>query len=97
MFEDPADFGTFGRYVETPVEEMPPDMRSAYEYTRQLRGMVPGPHKDPAGQSRAAEGDCADRILLPDGLVAVEGGRRDRHGPLAAACANESTRRSLSR
>ncbi|MGW7256431.1 carboxymuconolactone decarboxylase family protein [Streptomyces sp. NPDC054834] len=45
MFEDPADFGTFGRYVETPVEEMSPDMRSAYEYTRQLRGLVPGPHK----------------------------------------------------
>jgi 4-carboxymuconolactone decarboxylase len=42
---DPADFGTFGRYVETPVEEMPAEMRSAYEYTRQLRGLVPGPHK----------------------------------------------------
>lgn len=42
---DPSDFGTFGRYAETPVEEMPPEMRSAYEYTRQLRGLVPGPHK----------------------------------------------------
>jgi 4-carboxymuconolactone decarboxylase len=42
---DPADFGTFGRYVETPVEEMPLEMRSAYEYTLQLRGLVPGPHK----------------------------------------------------
>jgi 4-carboxymuconolactone decarboxylase len=42
---DPADFGTFGRYVETPVDEMPPEMRSAYEYTLRLRGLVPGPHK----------------------------------------------------
>ncbi|MFI6567261.1 carboxymuconolactone decarboxylase family protein [Streptomyces sp. NPDC050534] len=42
---DPADFGTFGRYRETPVEEMSPETRSAYEYTRQLRGLVPGPHK----------------------------------------------------
>lgn len=45
MFDDPADFGTFGRYVETPVEEMSPDMRSAYDLTMQLRGLVPGPHK----------------------------------------------------
>jgi len=45
MFDDPADFGTFGRYVETPVEEMPPAMRSAYDLTLQLRGLVPGPHK----------------------------------------------------
>ncbi|MGW7596212.1 hypothetical protein [Streptomyces rubiginosohelvolus] len=45
MFEDPEDFGTFGRYVETPVDAMPPEMRSAYEYTRRLRGLVPGPHK----------------------------------------------------
>jgi 4-carboxymuconolactone decarboxylase len=39
------DFGTFGRYQETPVDEMPPEMKAAYEFTRQLRGMVPGPHK----------------------------------------------------
>ncbi|BBJ39882.1 hypothetical protein SSPO_026000 [Streptomyces antimycoticus] len=45
MFEDPEDFGTFGRYVETPVDDMPSEMRSAYEYTRRLRGLVPGPHK----------------------------------------------------
>jgi 4-carboxymuconolactone decarboxylase len=40
-----SDFGTFGRYVETPVGKMPPDMRDAYEFTHKLRGMVPGPHK----------------------------------------------------
>jgi 4-carboxymuconolactone decarboxylase len=42
---DTADFGTFGRFVETPVDEMPPHMREAYEFTRTLRGLVPGPHK----------------------------------------------------
>ena len=42
---DPADFGTFGRYTETPVEEMSPEMRDAYDYTKRLRGLVPGPHK----------------------------------------------------
>jgi 4-carboxymuconolactone decarboxylase len=42
---DPADFGTFGRYVETPVAAMPPEMRSAYDHTLRLRGVVPGPHK----------------------------------------------------
>jgi 4-carboxymuconolactone decarboxylase len=40
-----SHFGTFGRYVETPVDQMPPEMRDAYEFTRELRGMVPGPHK----------------------------------------------------
>jgi 4-carboxymuconolactone decarboxylase len=45
MFTDPADFGTFGRYAETPVDEMPPEMHSAYEFTLRLRGLVPGPHK----------------------------------------------------
>ncbi|NEB93954.1 carboxymuconolactone decarboxylase [Streptomyces bauhiniae] len=39
------DFGTFGRYVETPVAQMPDDMRDAYEFTLGLRGLVPGPHK----------------------------------------------------
>ena len=40
-----ADFGTFGRYAETPLSEMDADMKSAYEYTLKLRGLVPGPHK----------------------------------------------------
>ena len=38
-------FGTFGRYVETPVADMPPEMRDAYEFTKALRGLVPGPHR----------------------------------------------------
>jgi 4-carboxymuconolactone decarboxylase len=42
---DSPDFGTFGRFVETPVDEMPPEMREAYDFTRELRGLVPGPHK----------------------------------------------------
>ena len=40
-----SDFGTFGRFVETPVATMPPDMKEAYDYTVRLRGQVPGPHK----------------------------------------------------
>ncbi|MFD4539487.1 hypothetical protein [Streptomyces bauhiniae] len=27
------DFGTFDRYAETPVAQMPDDMRHAYEFT----------------------------------------------------------------
>jgi 4-carboxymuconolactone decarboxylase len=42
---DSGDFGTFGRYEEVPVERMTPEMKEAYEYTKHLRGMVPGPHK----------------------------------------------------
>ena len=44
MSED-QDFGTFGRFVETPVAQMSPEMRDAYDFTVQLRGQVPGPHK----------------------------------------------------
>ncbi|WP_435173472.1 carboxymuconolactone decarboxylase family protein [Actinacidiphila sp. bgisy145] len=43
--EDPTDFGTFGRFVETPVDEMPAAMREAYDVTTRMRGLVPGPHK----------------------------------------------------
>jgi 4-carboxymuconolactone decarboxylase len=43
--DDSSDFGTFGRFTETPVDRMPPDMKAAYEFTRELRGLVPGPHK----------------------------------------------------
>jgi len=42
---DTPDFGTFGRFIETPVDEMSTQMREAYDFTRELRGMVPGPHK----------------------------------------------------
>jgi 4-carboxymuconolactone decarboxylase len=44
MTENP-DFGTFGRFSETPVSQMPADMKDAYDFTRKLRGLVPGPHK----------------------------------------------------
>ena len=40
-----ADFGSFGRYHETPVGEMSPDMKDAYDFTMNLRQVVPGPHK----------------------------------------------------
>ena len=42
---DETDFGTFGRFVETPVDDMDPDTRRAYDFTRDLRGVVPGPHR----------------------------------------------------
>ena len=42
---DNPDFGTFGRFVETPVSEMSADMKDAYDFTTKLRGQVPGPHK----------------------------------------------------
>ncbi len=44
MAENP-DFGTFGRFDETPVADMSPETRAAYDVTVQLRGQVPGPHK----------------------------------------------------
>jgi 4-carboxymuconolactone decarboxylase len=40
-----SDFGSFGRYVEIPVDQMSPEMKDAYEFTKRLRGLVPGPHK----------------------------------------------------
>ena len=42
---DTSPFGTFGRFVETPVGEMSAEMRNAYDFTKELRGQVPGPHK----------------------------------------------------
>jgi 4-carboxymuconolactone decarboxylase len=42
---EPSDFGAFGRYIETPVGQMSPEMRDAYDFTIGLRGLVPGPHR----------------------------------------------------
>ncbi|OBL02618.1 carboxymuconolactone decarboxylase [Mycobacterium sp. 1245499.0] len=42
---DTPQFGTFGRFVEMPVHAMSPEMKQAYDFTRELRGLVPGPHK----------------------------------------------------
>jgi 4-carboxymuconolactone decarboxylase len=42
---DSSGFGTFGRFTETSVDRMSPEMKAAYELTRELRGLVPGPHK----------------------------------------------------
>jgi len=49
---DNIDFGTFGRFAETPAGAMGAEMRSAYEYTLKLRGLVPGPHKMYAAHQR---------------------------------------------
>ena len=40
-----ADFGTFGRFEETSVGDMPADMKEAYDFTMKLRGLVPGAHR----------------------------------------------------
>jgi 4-carboxymuconolactone decarboxylase len=40
-----ADFGTFGRFIETPFGKMSDTMKQAYDLTMTLRGLVPGPHK----------------------------------------------------
>lgn len=40
-----SDFGTFGRYDETPIERMSAETRDAYDFTKKLRGLVPGPHR----------------------------------------------------
>lgn len=42
---DRSDFGTFGRYREMPAADMPADMKEAYDFTKSLRGLVPGPHR----------------------------------------------------
>ena len=42
---DEGDFGTFGRFQETPTAEMPPEVRDAFDFTKTLRGLVPGPHR----------------------------------------------------
>jgi hypothetical protein len=35
-----TDFGTSGRFNETPVDEMEADTRAAHDYTVELRGIV---------------------------------------------------------
>jgi 4-carboxymuconolactone decarboxylase len=45
LLHDANDFGAFGRFVETPVDQMGDATRKAYDRTLQLRGLVPGPHK----------------------------------------------------
>jgi 4-carboxymuconolactone decarboxylase len=45
MGEQVADFGTFGRFEETAIVQMSPEMKDAYDFTKQLRGLVPGPHR----------------------------------------------------
>ena len=40
-----SDRGTFGRYVEKPVDRMSPEMLDAFEFTKKLRGEVPGRHR----------------------------------------------------
>ncbi len=41
----PAEFATFGRCRELPVADMPAEMRQAYDFTKGLQGLLPGPHR----------------------------------------------------
>ena len=42
---DSPDFGSFGRFQETSVDQMSLEMKDAYNFTKQIRGIVPGPHR----------------------------------------------------
>ena len=54
---DNPDFGTFGRFVETPVAEMAPDMKEAYHFTMKFARPGSRPTQDLAVQSYAIESD----------------------------------------
>jgi 4-carboxymuconolactone decarboxylase len=58
----PEDFGTFGRYREVPIEQMGQEMKDAYDYTMELRGIVPGPHKIWLANPKLS------RTIVPTGL-----------------------------
>jgi hypothetical protein len=40
-----TDFGTFGRFEETSVGDMPVDMKEAYDFTIKVRRLVSAPHR----------------------------------------------------
>ena len=40
-----STFGTFGRYTELPIDQMPPEQKEAYDLMIRERGEVPGPYK----------------------------------------------------
>ena len=42
---DASTDGTFGRFVEPPLEAMTKEQRDAYDYTVRERSMIPGPYK----------------------------------------------------
>ena len=90
MAENP-DFGTFGRYRETPVDRMPADMRAAYDDTLKLRGSCPVRTRSGWRILRCAH-DRPDGRLLPDRVDPDQGRDRDRdqchQRPLARAYGN---------
>lgn len=78
MSKDP-EFGSFGRYVETPVDQMSPEMRDAYDFTMELRGQVPGPHKIWLANPKLSKTIVPTGKVLPDGVFANKNANRDRH------------------
>ena len=69
--KDDPDFGTFGRFQETPVDEMPPDTREAYESTMRLRGLVPGPCREPREHPQPQR-VCANRVDTEGGQLLTQ-------------------------
>src|SRR5271165_3828311 len=87
---DRTDFGTFGRYRETPVADMPADMKDAYDFTKSLRGLVPGNGQNVAA-GRPSHGKSALPRRRPLGRSSAAG-TPGRRGPCrAASCAGRRT------
>jgi hypothetical protein len=66
---DAGDFGSFGRYEEVAVAQMSPTMKEAYEYTMQLRGVVPGPHKIWLANQRFLGRSCRSVLITRSNLL----------------------------
>ena len=60
------DTPTFGRYAETPYDQMTPEQQEGYRSLVEARGPLGGPNKIWAG-----EGDGAVGCLFPDRLLAL--------------------------
>ena len=94
-----SDFGTFGRFIETPVAEMSPEMREAFDFTKNLRGLVPGPHKIWVANPKLSKTIVPTGAYFQTASDAIEGRDRDRdlrdlRAMAARRTAASSTRRS---
>lgn len=74
-----SDFGTFGRFIETPVDKMPAEMKEAYDFTKKLRGLVPGPHKIWLANPKLSKTVVPTGGILPDEVDIEKSGNRNRH------------------
>jgi 4-carboxymuconolactone decarboxylase len=58
----PSDFGTFGRFEETPVANMPADMKDAYDFTVELRDIVEDGRASWSLLPKALHARCATHV-----------------------------------